>query len=125
MPAADDDAAVTAAAQQCGDFVRRSLLKVDSWDEDGERPATYRFDPATQRTVAARLAGAADAAGMAAAADWLVSRLYGQTGSYVSLAQLGQQWLQALAALAAAQPDDAGPGTRGGCPQSPGSTAAM
>ncbi len=55
--AEDDDAATAAAAQQLGDFVRRSLLKVDGWYDDGERPATFRFDPATQRTVAARLGG--------------------------------------------------------------------
>jgi hypothetical protein len=99
--AAADDDATAAAAQQLGDYVRRSLLKVDNWYDDGERPATYRFDLATQRTVAARLAGDKDVAGMAAAAHWL-----------------GRRW-------PLRSQTSAGPGMPGGCPPSPGSSAAM
>jgi len=103
-PAAADDEAEAAAAQQLGDFVRRSLLKVDNWLDGGDVPATWRFDPATQRTVAAQdVAADGDGAGMAAAVNWLVNRLYGETGSSTALAQLAQQWLPALMGNAGAQ----------------------
>ena len=94
-----------AARPDLGRLARASLLEVDGWFTDSDRPATWRFQPAL-RQAAAREAGpddaAAMAAGFAAYGGWLARRGYGDIHRDPALARLVRLSLPALDATTAA-----------------------
>ncbi|MCE7984247.1 MAG: CHAT domain-containing protein [Caldilinea sp. CFX5] len=98
------EAELVEARRHLAEFVRRSLLRADGAFAD-ESTATWRLEPVIGRTLRARLdpSAAALLPAYLTYADWLVNRLYGKTGSEVALAQLAQQWLTELTALAPQQ----------------------
>ncbi len=78
IPREGEDVALSEAKHLLADFVRRSLLDVDGWSEDGA-PATYRFQPALQQILAHQLRPEERAglrAGYAAYGAWLARQGY-------------------------------------------------
>jgi tetratricopeptide (TPR) repeat protein len=90
---------VTAREELAG-LVRRSLVEVEGWFEDGT-PATYRFQPALGQALARRV-GEAERPdierGYAAYGAWLTRRGYGNIHKEPALARLVRLSMEALAA---------------------------